>query len=236
MNAARRLPSPIDRLQGGLIVSCQAGPESDLHDAVFITALAQEAERGGAVGLRIDSPENIAAVRRISSLPIIGIYKQQRPGWEIYITPTPESAQAVVKAGADIVALDATARPRPDGLTLVELIATVHDSLGVPVMADISTCEEGVQAAAAGIDMVGTTLSGFTPCSRPAVPYQPDLDLIRELAASISTPIVAEGRITTPGQAAEALAAGAYAVVVGTAITAPTAITQQFAEALSERS
>lgn len=236
MNLTRRTPSPIHRLKGGLAVSCQAGPESALHDAVFIAALAQEAERGGAVGLRIDSPENIAAVRRISSLPIIGIFKQQKPGWEIYITPTLESARTVVEAGADIVALDATARHRPDGLTLAELIARLHDSLGVPVMADISTCEEGIQAAAAGADLVGTTLSGYTPHSRPAVPHLPDLDLIRELDASVSVPIIAEGRITTPEQAAAALVAGAYAVVVGTAITAPAAITQRFAEALSERS
>lgn len=225
----------IARLRGGLIVSCQAGPDSALYDSIFIAALAREAERGGAVGLRINGPHNVAAVHRATSLPIIGINKQDIPGYEVYITPTFESAREVVKAGADLVAVDGTPRPRPGGLTLTELIAQIHAELGVPVMADISTAEEGRQAAEAGADLIATTLAGYTPYSRPPQPHQPDLELIRELAATVSVPIVAEGRITTPEQAVAVLEAGAYALVVGTAITAPAAITRRFVEALTRR-
>jgi N-acylglucosamine-6-phosphate 2-epimerase len=227
--------SVISRLRGGLIVSCQAGPESALHEPIFIAALAREAERGGAVGLRINGPQNVAAVRRVTSLPILGIYKQDIPGYEVYITPTFESAREVVAAGADIVALDGTYRPRPGNLTLPELIAQIHERLQVLVMADISTAEEGYRAAEAGADLIATTLAGYTPYSRPPQPHQPDLELIRELAANVSVPIIAEGRITTPEQALAVLEAGAYALVVGTAITAPAAITRRFVEALASR-
>ncbi|WP_234337488.1 N-acetylmannosamine-6-phosphate 2-epimerase [Kitasatospora phosalacinea] len=215
-------------LAGRLVVSCQALPGEPLHGPQYMAQMAVAAHSGGAAAVRINGPADIAAVRMAVPLPVIGLWKDGEDG--PYITPTLEHALAVAEAGADVVALDGTGRPRPDGRTLAETIAALH-ARGIPVMADVATLEEGLAAAAAGADLVGTTLSGYTPDS----PDQdgPDLALVRALAERLDVPVVAEGRITTPDEAAAALAAGAHTVVVGGAITRPAALTARFAAALA---
>jgi len=220
--------SVIGQLKDGLIVSCQAGPESALHGPVFMSAMAREAERGGASGLRIDGVADIAAVRSVTQLPIIGINKHKFPGYDSYITITYELAQQVVAAGANLVAMDGTGRPLPRGVTLKQLIGRIHTELNVPVMADVSTLAEGVAAINAGADIVATTMSGYTPNSRPAIPYTPDFDLLRELAALAAVPVVVEGRVSTPEQMAQCFVLGAHAVCIGGAITSPAGITERF--------
>ncbi len=221
-----------EQLHHGLIVSCQAKLGSPLRDPKIMAAMAQAAEQAGAVGIRANGPADIAAIRAAVKLPIIGIYKQELPGTEVYITSTFESAQAVVAAGADLVALDATARPRPGNVSAADLIHYCQTELNTPVMADISTLSEGVAAAAAGADLVATTLVGYTADSRHHTP--PDYELIRELILAISTPVVVEGHISTPSEARRALDLGAYAVVVGAAITQPDQIAQGFVDAMQE--
>ncbi len=224
------IPAAVARLRGRLVVSCQALPGSPLRHAAIIAALAQCAERGGAGGVRVDGPEDVAACRRAVAVPVIGILKV--PGSPVYITPTFAEAQAVARAGADIVAVQATREREARGTPLADLVARIHAECGVPVMADVSTAEEGAAAAGAGADLVATTMAGYTPHSR-TVPG-PDLDLVRDLAGSLRVPVVAEGRIHTPEDAAEALRAGAWAVVVGRAITMPEAITERFVRAMAE--
>jgi putative N-acetylmannosamine-6-phosphate epimerase len=219
----------LKRLRHGLIVSCQAKAGSPLRDSKMMAAMAQAAEQAGAVGIRADGPADIAAIRAVVKIPIIGIYKQELPGTDVYITPTLESARAVVAAGADLVALDATDQPRPEGLTTTELIRCCQTELGVPVMADISTLAEGIAAAEAGADLVATTLVGYTPYSHHLAP--PNFELIRELVLAVDTPVVVEGHISTPAEAHRALDLGAYAVVVGAAITQPDQITRRFVDA-----
>jgi N-acylglucosamine-6-phosphate 2-epimerase len=221
-----QLPALLERLKGGLIVSCQALPDEPLHGAGHMAAMARAAALGGAAGIRANGPQDIAAICLAVNLPIIGIEKAVLPGWEVYITPTLECAQNVALAGANIVALDATHRPHPDRLDLPERIHRIHRETGRPVMADIATLDEGLAAEAAGADLVATTLAGYT-VDRPTQPG-PDFDLIRQLAARLGVPLIAEGRIATPQQAAQALELGAFAVVVGSAITRPQWITQQF--------
>ncbi len=179
--------------------------------------------------MRIDGPDNVAAVRRVVAVPIIGIYKISRAS-PIYITPTFETARDIARAGADIVAVQATRERDGAGPALTDLVARIHAECGIAVMADVSTLDEGLRAAAAGADLVATTMAGYTPHSRRMA--GPDLDLVHDLADRCPVPIVAEGRIGTPAEAAAALAAGAYAVVVGRAITMPDAITARFVEAL----
>lgn len=220
----------IASLRGGLIVSCQAVANSPLRDSKMMAAMAQAALLGGAVGIRANGPEDIAAIRAKVELPVIGIFKMELPGFEPYITPTLPAARLVAQAGADLIALDATLRPHPEGLSAADLIAAVKASTGLPVMADISTLEEGQAAARAGADLVATTLTGYTPYTRHI--SLPDFDLIRRLVASISVPVVVEGHISTPGEARKALDLGAHAVVVGAAITQPEYITQRFVQAM----
>ncbi|WP_406091046.1 N-acetylmannosamine-6-phosphate 2-epimerase [Streptomyces sp. NBC_01013] len=215
-------------LRGKLIVSCQAPPGDPMRETSTLVRLALSAVAGGGAAIRANDPEVVAAITAAVGLPVIGLWKDGDTG--VFITPTVRHALAVAEAGAAVVAADATDRPRPDGSTFAELVEAVH-AAGALVMADVSTLAEGVAAAALGADFVSTTLSGYVP----GTPKQtgPDLDLVSALAAAIDVPVVAEGRINTPGEAAEALARGAHSVVVGTAITAPTALTARFVEGIA---
>ncbi|MEU9577568.1 putative N-acetylmannosamine-6-phosphate 2-epimerase [Streptomyces chilikensis] len=214
-------------LEGRLIVSCQAPPGDPMRHTGTLVRMALAAEAGGAAAVRVNEPEVVAATVAAVGLPVIGLWKDGDTG--VYITPSVRHALALVEAGAAVVAADATARPRPDGSTFADLVAAVH-AAGAQVMADVSTFHEGREAAAQGADLVATTLSGYVPGSPRRT--EPDLALVADLAAAIGVPVVAEGRIATPAQAAAALAAGASSVVVGTAITAPTALTRLFVEGL----
>jgi N-acylglucosamine-6-phosphate 2-epimerase len=211
-----------------LIVSCQAGAASALRGPEPMALMAREAAAGGAAGIRANGPADVAAIRAAVDLPIIGIHKLGDPAG-VFITPTAAAAAEVVRAGATLVALDGTLRPRPDGVPLAALIAVIHADLGVPVMADVDTYEAGVAAREAGADLVASTLSGYT--GGGPVPDGPDLDLVARLASTLDCPVVAEGRYATPEHVRAALDAGAHAVVVGTAITNPAAITRHFLRA-----
>lgn len=219
------------RIQGGIIVSCQAPEGSPLRGSQFMAAMALAAAHGGAVGIRADGPDDIRAIRRAISLPIIGIYKRRDLSPEVYITPDIASALAVIQAGADIVAVDGTSRSRPGGITLAKLVAAIKSTHSVLVMADIASVDEALAAVVAGVDIVATTLSGYTP-STAHKRTGPDLELIRELVDTVRVPVIAEGRFWTPEEACQAIRLGAHAVVVGTAITNPEAITARFAQAL----
>lgn len=214
----------------GLIVSCQALEHEPLHGSHIMARMALAAQQGGAVGIRANTPEDIRAIREMVSLPIIGIYKREYEGSDVYITPTFDEARAIAEAGAEMIALDATLRPHPNGETLGGLIRRIHDELDLPVMADCSTLEEAVEAARLGADVVSSTLAGYTPYSRKT--EGPDFDLLREMLQQVNVPVFAEGRFHTPEQVAQALAMGCYAVVVGGAITRPQEITARFAAAV----
>ena len=221
-----KLAALLGRLHKGLIVSCQAEADEPLHGAKIMSAMARAAYAGGAKGIRANSPQDIHEIRKSVDLPIIGIYKVDMPGYTVRITPTIEAALQVAEAGADIIAIDATFRPHPDDMSLDERIGLIHELTLCPVMADISVYEEGIAARDAGADLIATTLSGYT--GNAPTPAPPDLALLQSLIKAIDIPVVAEGRISTPEQAFQALALGAFAVVVGSAITRPQWITAQF--------
>ena len=220
----------LSTLRGGLIVSCQALPGEALFGAHHMAALARAAQDGGAVGIRANSPADIAAIRAAVSLPIVGLWKADAPGFDVYITPRLSDALAVAEAGADMIAVDATDRPRPDAQSAGAFIQLVMRETGRPVLADVATDAEALAAQDAGAAAVSTTLSGYAPGS-PQLDG-PDLELVRRLAPRLHVPLLAEGRIGTPAEARAALDAGAWAVVVGGAITRPAQITQKFVTAL----
>ncbi|MBQ4901913.1 N-acetylmannosamine-6-phosphate 2-epimerase [Paenibacillus sp. Marseille-P2973] len=216
----------LEQLKGQLIVSCQAYPGEALYGSHIMTAMAIAAKDGGAAAIRANSPQDVAAIKEGCGLPVIGIWKRDYPGSDVYITPCLSDAELLFAAGADIVAVDATERVRPNGETLETLVSGVRKQPGRLLMADVSTLEEGIAAAALGFDLISTTLSGYTPYSPQS--EAPDFHLLKELAAAVQVPVIAEGRIQNPEQAAEALQAGAFAVVVGTVITRPHSVTEQF--------
>lgn len=227
--------SLLTRMRGGLIVSCQPEAESresdPMNSPAIMAALARSAVLGGAVGVRADSPADITAVRAAVEVPLIGILKRDVPGFAVRITPTLADAERVAAAGADVIALDATARARPERRTAAELVRAVKEATGKPVFADIATLEEGVRAAEAGADAVLPTLAG--PVGGGA--DEPDFELLAALIREVHVPVIAEGRIATPAQAAWALEIGAWAVCVGTAITRPRRITAGFVSAMNVR-
>jgi N-acylglucosamine-6-phosphate 2-epimerase len=219
----------IEKLRGGLIVSCQAPAGSPLDDAAIISALALTAELNGAVGVRLNGPAHIAAARRRLRVPIIGIEKVVTPPSDVYITPTAEVARRVAASGADIIALDATARPRPQGEVLSDLLRFVREELTRPVMADVDTFEAGLRAADEGVEIVATTLCGYTAESQGE--SLPALRLLERLAASLSVPVICEGGVASPADVRRAFDCGAFAVVVGTAITGVGQLVQNFVAA-----
>lgn len=208
----------LSTLQQGLIVSCQAPSGSPLHAPDTIAAMAKAAVQGGAVAVRIDTPSHIAAVRaQMPHIPIIGLWKQQYPGYEVYITPSFADAYAVAQAGADIIAIDATNRPRPNQITVVDLVTRIHQELGSLVMADVDTIDNACTAATVGADLLATTLYGYTAQTQTSDP--PGWELLTQMVRELNVPAICEGGISSPVMAKKALDLGAYAVVVGTAIT-----------------
>lgn len=217
--------------KGGLIVSCQARDDNPLRGPQFMVAMALAGVQAGAGGIRAEGAADIAAIRAAVTVPIIGLIKRNDPGFDVYITPDFAAASIIAEAGADIIAVDGTRRPR-QGETLAVLIRRIHDELGKPVMVDIATLAEAIAAEAEGCDYVGSTMAGYTPDTAHRCDG-PDLELLGHLVANCHRPVIAEGRYDTPSLAAQALTLGAHAVVVGTAITNPREITRRFVTAMA---
>jgi N-acylglucosamine-6-phosphate 2-epimerase len=209
-----------DGLRGALIVSVQAPLGSPLREPEVIAAMAEASLANGAIGVRLESPEHIGAVRRrCPEALIVGLWKRTFADSSVYITPGWEEILAVWAAGADVVALDATERARPDGQRLEDLIERARRELGAPLMADVDSLENGLRAAGLGCTWIGTTLYGYTAATAHLKP--PAWDLLRPLRAGLpeEVALICEGGIATAAEARRALADGADAVVVGTAIT-----------------
>ncbi|ADI63057.1 N-acetylmannosamine-6-phosphate 2-epimerase [Trichormus azollae] len=204
-------------LPKGLIVSCQAPINSPLDDPYIIAAMAEAAVNNGAVSVRINTPNHIKAVRAKVQVPIIGLWKQVITGSHVYITPQFHHAVAVAEAGADIIAIDATTRNRPGDEKLPDIINNIHQQLGKPVMADVDTYEAAKLAVEAGVDIVGTTLLGYTSETKSFAP--PGWELLTQIIENLNIFVICEGGISSPEMAKKALELGSDAVVVGTAIT-----------------
>jgi glucokinase-like ROK family protein len=221
--------SIVRSLHRKLIVSCQAAPNDPMEDTETLRRVARSAVLGGASGLRLNSAHDVRAVRLDTDLPIIAIQKSYMGG-QLRITPDFAAAAALASAGATIIALDCTDRVHPHGEPWREIVRRIHDELGLLVMADIATLREGIDAAHAGVDLIGTTLHGYTEETQETPGFHPEL--VTALARETGKPIIAEGHVSTPPLARTALDAGAWCVVVGSAITRPGTITAGFVEAM----
>jgi N-acylglucosamine-6-phosphate 2-epimerase len=222
-------PASLQALRGRLIVSAQAYQGEPMRHPQTMAQVAASAVIGGAAAVRVQGIADIQFTRSAVEVPVIGLFKDGHEG--VFITPTIHHALAVANAGAHIVALDGTRRERPDGKSLEETITAVHQRSAALVMADCGSLADALAAVQAGADLIGTTLAGYT--GEREKTEGPDLQLIEQIAAAgLEQPLIAEGRIHTPAQARSALNAGAFAVVVGTAITHPASITGWFDAAL----
>ncbi|WP_308635702.1 N-acetylmannosamine-6-phosphate 2-epimerase [Paenibacillus silvisoli] len=226
--------SLIEQLRNGCIVSCQALEHEPLFGSNIMSAMAVAAEMGGAAAIRANTPKDIAAIKARCSLPVIGLYKKHYPDSDVYITPTIKEVEELVAAGSDFIALDATVQPRPNGQDFRGLLQEIRAAYpDVMLVADVSTYEEGVLAMELGVDLISTTMSGYTPYSPQR--EEPDIGLVERLAVLNRVPVLAEGRIWTVDEMLRCFEAGAFAVVVGTAITRPQEITKRFVKAILSR-
>lgn len=218
-----------EKLKGRLIVSCQALPGEPLCSAFIMGRMALAAKEGGACAIRAQGMADIIEIKEVTGLPVFGIVKRDYEDSDIYITPTAKEVRELLAVGVEVIGLDMTARRRPHGEQMAELIALAHEG-GAAVLADISTYEEGRAAVRLGADAVSTTLSGYTSYSPQLA--GPDVALVRRLAADLPVPLFAEGRIHTAEDLRAIMAAGAYAPVIGSVITRPQLITAHFVRAL----
>lgn len=216
-------------LKGSLIVSCQAPPGDPLDHLETMTRIAVCVARGGAGGLRANGAEYVAAFCKAAALPVIGIQKRKIDS-QVSITHDFPSAAAIATAGADIIALDCSKARHPRADPWREMIARIHDELSKPVLADIATLDEAIAAESAGADAVATTLYGFTPETEGS--RSVNWEMVDKLTKTLQVPVIVEGHISEPHEARKALEFGAYAIVVGSAITRPDSITAKFANAL----
>lgn len=220
-------------MKHSIIVSCQALPGEPLYleEKSVMYLMARAAKQAGATCIRTNSIRDVIAIKEETKLPVIGLIKKQYEGYESYITPTLKEVAELIEAEADVIALDCTMRRRGDGATINEYIAKIKELYpDIVLMADISTYEEGVNAWKCGVDLVSTTMSGYTSYSSQL--EGPDFELVKKLVETVDIPVVAEGRVHTPELAKAMLETGAYAVVVGGAITRPFEIATRFMNAI----
>lgn len=222
-----------DQIKGGLVVSCQALEHEPLYtkEGGVMPLMAKAAAQSGAVGIRANTVRDITQIKAVVDLPVIGIIKKDYPGTPMYITVTMAEVDALVECGVDILAVQGTSALRPDGSTAADFIRQIKAKYPQQlIMADIATLEEAMACAEAGADFVGTTMRGYTPETKGIDDI--DFAFITELTQKCPAKVIAEGHIHSPEQAVQALQAGAFALVVGGAITRPAEITARFTGAI----
>lgn len=228
--------SKIKSIEGKLIVSCQALENEPLHSSFIMGRMARAAKEGGAVGIRANTREDIEEIQKQVDLPIIGIVKKDYEGSKVYITPTMDEVDDLMKARPEIIAMDATSDLRPNNKSLddffKEVKAKYPDQL---FMADCSTVEEAVHADELGFDFIGTTMVGYTDQSRGDKIEANDFEILRKIVEKVSNKVIAEGNINTSEKAKRVIELGAYSVVVGSIITRPQLITKSFVEKMEEK-
>jgi len=218
-------------MSGKLIVSCQALEDEPLHSSYIMAKMALAASQGGASGIRANSVADIRAIKEEVDLPIIGIIKREYADSDVVITPTLKEVRALYAEGVDVIAFDSTYRIRPNNRTFEEFIKDIKEQFpDQKIMADVSTVYEAKIAESYGVDFVATTLVSYTPYTKGDDPFR----VLENIIASINTPVIAEGNIDTPQKAKRAIELGAFAVVVGSAITRPQYITEKFSRKINE--
>ena len=223
----------LQQIKGGLIVSCQALPDEPLHSPFIMSRMAKAALASGAKGIRANSIVDIQCIKDANDTVIIGIIKKEYGDNPVFITPTLKEVRALCSIGCEIVAMDGTTRKRPNGEKLADIVATIKKEYPETLLiADCATLEDAKYAQKLGFDLIATTLYGYTAETSGKDIADDDFALLDELLKVIQRPLIVEGNIDTPEKLERVMKKGAYATVVGSAITRPQLITQKFVAAL----
>ncbi|ECB9580064.1 N-acetylmannosamine-6-phosphate 2-epimerase [Listeria monocytogenes] len=221
--------SVMEKIKGGLVVSCQALEDEPLHSAFIMSKMALAAVQGGAVGIRANTAKDIRAIQSEVDVPIIGIYKKDYTDLDVFITPTLKEVREICETGAEIVAMDATTRKRPHNEDLKDILSAIRKEFpNTLFMADTGSIEDVYYADSLGFDLIGTTLYGYTEETANKNISDDDFSHLKEVLKSTKRPVIAEGKIDSPSKARQVLTLGCYAVVVGGAVTRPQEITTRF--------
>lgn len=225
----------IESLKSQLIVSCQALPNEPMHSSFIMGRFALAAYQSGAKGIRANTKEDIAEIQKNVDLPIIGIVKRDYDDSPIYITPTMKEIDELMEVKPEIIAMDATDRLRPGGVTIDDFFHEVKSRFPDQLfMADCSTVEEALHADTLGFDFIGTTMVGYTPESKGDHIEANDFEILRKILAKAKHRVIAEGNIDTTQKLVRVTQLGVYATVIGSIITRPQVITKRFTDALKE--
>ncbi|WP_080872826.1 N-acetylmannosamine-6-phosphate 2-epimerase [Oceanobacillus timonensis] len=221
----------LEKVEKALIVSCQALPDEPLHSSFIMSKMALAAKEGGAAGIRANTKEDILAIKKEVNLPVVGIVKRDYPDSPVFITATYKEIDELLESGCEMIALDATARKRPNNIELGELVDYIRrQNSNVEIMADIATLEDAKVAENLGFDCISTTLHGYTEETSGEKLYHRDFQFLKDVLETVQIPVIAEGNVITPEMFKRCLDLGAYASVVGGAITRPKDITRRFIE------
>lgn len=219
----------LNKVKDGLIVSCQALKDEPLYSSFIMSKMALAAKEGGAKGIRANSKEDIIEIKKEVDLPVIGIVKRDYENSEVFITATYKEIDELLESGCEMIAMDATGRERPKNIKLKEIVKYVREKNGkVELMADIATLEDAKEAENLGFDCISTTLHGYTAETEGKKLYHDDFTFLKEVLEAVSIPVIAEGNVITPEMYKKCMDLGAYASVVGGAITRPRDITKRF--------
>ena len=225
----------LNKIRSGLVVSCQALEHEPLHSSYIMGRMAAAAKEGGASGIRANSKEDILEIRKTVDLPVIGIVKRDYDDSDVFITATMKEIEELVESGCDMIALDATDRLRPNGVTLKEFIRQIREAYpSMLLMADASTVEEVLEAEKLGFDCVSTTLMGYTEQSKGDDISDNDFERLKEIVSQVKVPVIAEGHVDTPEKARRCFEIGVDSVVVGSVITRPQLITKKFVDSIEQ--
>ncbi|MCY9508647.1 N-acetylmannosamine-6-phosphate 2-epimerase [Paenibacillus larvae] len=223
----------LNRIKKKLVVSCQALENEPLHSSFIMSKMALAAVEGGASGIRANSKEDVIAIKKEISVPVVGIVKRDYKDSEVYITATRREIDELLESGCEMIALDATLRKRPMNETIPGIIAYVKEkSPDMLLMADIASVEDAIEAEKTGFDCVSTTLYGYTNATKGCKLYDNNFEFLKRVLDVVSIPAIAEGNILTPEMARKVLEMGAHSVIIGGAITRPQQITARFINAL----
>jgi len=225
----------LNKIRSGLVVSCQALEHEPLHSSYIMGRMAAAAKEGGASGIRANSKEDILEIRKTVDLPVIGIVKRDYDDSDVFITATMKEIEELVESGCDMIALDATDRLRPNGVTLKEFIRQIREAYpSMLLMADASTVEEVLEAEKLGFDCVSTTLMGYTEQSKGDDISDNDFERLKEIVSQVKVPVIAEGHVDMPEKARRCFEIGVDSVVVGSVITRPQLITKKFVDSIEQ--